>query len=60
VTGQEERREFGKEVPRAARLGVGTRISFFAKHHGRCSTANASWQSQLEDQAAAADMFDAM
>jgi len=60
MIGRRERREFGKEAPRAARLGVKMRILFFAEHHGRCGTADASWQSQLKDQAAAADVFDAM
>ncbi len=55
-----ERQEFEKEALRAAQLGVKMRISFFAEHRGRCGTADASWQSQLKDQAAAADVFNAM
>lgn len=34
---------------RAVQLGFKTWISLFAEHRGGCSTADALWQSQLED-----------
>ncbi len=39
---RQERQEFEKKALRAAQLSVKMRILFFAEHHKRCSTADAS------------------